>query len=100
MRLPTFYDDEGEDHEDYVCRMIGYINSLPALPNDANLSAILDHSIRGEARTWFDQKFNNINWQLDNIIDTGALVLSELLLEGFLVMQGICNTQMRYLPFH
>lgn len=73
LRLPTFYGDEGEDHEDYVCRMIGYINSLPALPNDANLQAILDQSIRGEARTWFDQKFNNKNWQLDNILDTGAL---------------------------
>lgn len=73
LSLPLFYGNEGEDHEDYVCRMIGYINSLPALPNDANLSTILDQSIRGGARTWFEQKFNNKDWQLDNILDTGAI---------------------------
>ena len=42
MRLPIFYGKEGGDYEDYVCRIIGYVNSLNPLPNDGQLTAILD----------------------------------------------------------
>ncbi|CAG8826924.1 32863_t:CDS:2, partial [Racocetra persica] len=68
---PEFHGGE-EDHEDFIDRFISYI-TLAGVNNDANILTILDRSLKEEAREWYYRKFDNKNWELENVLDNSGI---------------------------
>ncbi|CAG8829804.1 1544_t:CDS:1, partial [Dentiscutata erythropus] len=54
-----------QDHEKYVDDFIVYIN-LANINNEQRIRNILDRSVKGEVREWYNREFDNKNWELQN----------------------------------
>src|SRR3954453_7292291 len=61
-----------QDHEKFRDDFIAYIH-LAGLNDEARIRNILDRSVKGEVREWYNRKFANKNWELQNVLDNSGI---------------------------
>src|SRR3954453_9063802 len=61
-----------QDHEKYVDNFIAYIN-FGGINDEARIRKNMNRSVKREVREWYYRKFDNKNWELQNVLDNSAI---------------------------